>query len=108
MSHRVNFTLTDEEYTALTSESVQSGKPLDDLLHEVLLQHIRPSTLKRTYSLTRRDLQSYLYEEGVTEYVPTDEPDKQEDEAERQYLAHLFGQGKPVSDMAIEDRGPRE
>lgn len=106
MSYQVKFTLTDEEYTALTSESVQSGKPLEDLLHEVLSQHIRPSSTQ-PYSLTRRDIQSYLYEEGITEYIPTDEVDK-EDEAERQYLAHLFGQGKPVSDMAIEDRGPRE
>ena len=106
MSYQVKFSLTDEEYAALASESTQRGKPLEDLLHEVLSQHIRPSS-KQTYSLTRRDIQSYLYEEGVTEYIPTDEPDTPEDEVDRQYLAHLFGQGKPVSDMAIEDRGPR-
>ncbi len=107
MSQQVKFTLTDEEYTALVSESVQSGKSIEDLLHEVLSQHIRPSS-QQTYSLTRRDIQSYLYEEGVTEYIPTDEPDTSKDEAEREHLAHLFGQGKPVSEMAIEDRGPRE
>ena len=104
MAYQVKFTLTDEEYTTLTSESAQSGKPIEELLHEVLSQHIRPSS-QQTYSLTRRDIQSYLYEEGATEYIPTDEPDTQADETERQYLAHLFGQGRPVSDMAIEDRG---
>ena len=46
-----------------------------------------------------------MYEEGVTEYIPTDEPDTSNDEDERQQLAHLFGQGKSVSEMAIEDRG---
>jgi len=91
MAHQVKFTLTDEEYTALTSESAQMGKPLEDLLHEVLHQHIRPSASKQTYPLTRRDIQSYLYEEGITEYIPADEPDIQEDKAERQHLAHLFG-----------------
>lgn len=107
MSYQVKFTLTDEEYTALTSESAQSGKPLEDLLHEVLSQHIHPSS-NQTFPFSRRDIQSYLYEEGVTEYIPTNESDTSEDKAERQYLAQLFGQGKSVSDMAIEDRGPRE
>lgn len=107
MTYQMNFTLTDEEYTALTSESAQSGKPLEDLLHEVLHQHIRPSASKQTYSLTRQNIQSYLYEEGITEYLPTDEPTQQGDEEERQHLAQLFAQGKPVSEMVIEDRGPR-
>lgn len=107
MSQQVKFTLTDEEYTALVSESAQSGKSIEDLLHEVLSQHIWPSS-RQTHSLTRRDIQSYLYAEGVTEYIPNDEPNTQADEAERQHLARLFGQGRPVSDIAIEDRGPRE
>lgn len=106
MSHRMDFTLTDEEYNALSSESVKNGKPLEDLLHEVLSQHIRSTKPAPAYLPTRRDIQSYLYEEGVTEYIPTDELDTQEDVAERQHLAYLFGQGKPVSEMVIEDRGP--
>lgn len=107
MSYQVNVTLTDEEYTALSLESAQSGKRLEDVLHEVLHQHIRPSVSKQTHELTRRDIQSYLYEEGITAYLPTDEPSTTEDDAERRHLAHLFGQGKPVSEMVIEDRGPR-
>ena len=107
MSYQMTFTLTDEEYRALSSESRSSGKPLEVLLHEALRQHIRPSETIHTHSITRRDIQSYLYQEGITEYIPTDEPNTEEDDAERQYLAHLFGQGKPVSEIAIEDRGPR-
>lgn len=49
----------------------------------------------------------FLYREEVIENIPTDEPDTPEEEAERQRLARLFGQGKPASEMVIEDRGPR-
>ena len=57
--------------------------------------------------LALRDLiTGYLYREEVIENLPTDEPDTPEEEAERQRLARLFGQGKPASEMVIEDRGP--
>lgn len=49
----------------------------------------------------------YLFSEGVIEHIPTGEPITPEEEAERERLALLFGQGKPVSEMVIEDRGPR-
>jgi hypothetical protein len=35
------------------------------------------------------------------------EPIKPEEKKEREYLAHLFGQGQSASEMVIEDRGPR-
>ncbi len=58
--------------------------------------------------LALRDLiTEFLYREEVIENIPTDEPDTPEEEAERQRLARLFGQGKPASEMVIEDRGPR-
>jgi hypothetical protein len=61
-----------------------------------------------TTRLALRDLiTAYLYREQIIESTPTDEPDTQDEEAERQRLASLFGQGKPVSEIVIEDRGPR-
>ena len=106
MAYQMNVTLSDQEYTALKAEAARKGKPLDAFLHEVLAQHIQPSLEIKTHSLTRQEVQSYLYQQGVTEYIPTYEVDTQEEEAERKYLAQLFGQGKSVSEMVIEDRGP--
>ena len=55
-----------------------------------------------------RDLiTEFLYREAVIEDIPTDEPDTPEEEDERQRLARLFGQGKPASEMVVDDRGPR-
>lgn len=56
---------------------------------------------------TRREVQEYLYKEGVIEQIPTNGPETPDEEKERSRLAHLFGQGKPASEMVIEDRGPR-
>ena len=58
--------------------------------------------------LALRDLvDDFLYREGVIENLPTDESETAGEDAERQRLSHLFGRGKPVSEMVIEDRGPR-
>jgi hypothetical protein len=99
-------TLNDAEYAALSKEAAKRGKAIDYYLHEVLTQHIEPSD-SISHSLTSREIGEYLYREGITEHLPTDEPDTPEVEAEREYLAHLFAQGKPISEMVIEDRGPR-
>jgi hypothetical protein len=52
-------------------------------------------------------IQDFLYREQITENIPTDEPDTPEEAAERERLAQLFGQGKPASEIVIDDRGPR-
>lgn len=58
--------------------------------------------------LALRDIiQEFLHREGVTENLPTDEPDTPEEAAERERLARLFGRGMPVSEIVIDDRGPR-
>lgn len=58
--------------------------------------------------LALRDLvDDFLYREGVIEDLPTDESESAGEDGERQRLSRLFGQGKPVSEMVIEDRGPR-
>ncbi len=106
MAYQMTITLTDAEYRALSIEAAKNGKPLESLLHELLVQHIKPSVLSAR-SLTNRQIQEYLYREGVIEDIPTNESETIEEEAEREHLAHLFGQGKLASEMVIEDRGPR-
>lgn len=106
MAHRMDVILTDEEYTILSVEAAKRGQSLENFLHEVLAQHLQPSTPEKR-SFTRHDIQEYLYREGIIEHIPTDEPDVPEEETERKRLAHLFGQGELASDMVIEDRGPR-
>ena len=106
MAYQMSITLTDAEYKALSQEAAKRGKPIESLLHDVLAQHIKPSN-SIPPSLTNRSIQEYLYREGVIEHIPTNEPKIAEEETEREYLADLFGQGKPASEMVIEDRGPR-
>lgn len=58
--------------------------------------------------LALRDIvQDFLFREGVTENLPTNEPDTPEEMVERERLAQLFGQGKSASEIVIDDRGPR-
>ena len=104
MAHEMSIRLTDAEYNALLMEATQRGKPVESLLHEVLTQHIKPS---RKQKLSPREIEEYLFHEGIIERIAIEEPETPKEEAERAYLASLFGQGKPVSDMVIEDRGPR-
>lgn len=104
MSHEIKVTLTDDEYAALRLEAAKSGKATENLLHELLTQHIGPVS---RHSQTNRKIQEYLYQDGLTEHIPTGEFDDAEIEKERFRLAHLFSQGKSASEMVIEDRGPR-
>ncbi len=106
MAYQMTVTLSDSEYRALAAEAAKRGEPLESLLHEVLVQHIRPSSTAAS-PLSNREIYEYLFREGIIEQIPTNEPDTLVEEAERQRLAHLFGQGKSASDMVIEDRGPR-
>jgi len=106
MAHQMTVTLTDAEYAALSAEAAKSGKRLESLLHELLTQHIQPSALEMRH-LSSREIQEYLYREGIIEHIPTGQPDTTQEEAERKHLAQLFGQGKLASEMVIEDRGPR-
>lgn len=106
MAHQMTITLTDAEYAALAQEAKKSGKPVEYLLHELLTRHVKPS-LSLRHLPTSRKVQEYLYQEGVIEQMPTNEPETPDEEKERSRLAHLFGQGKSASEMVIEDRGPR-
>ncbi|HLH61573.1 MAG TPA: hypothetical protein VKV20_07815 [Ktedonobacteraceae bacterium] len=105
MAYQMTVTLTDSEYAALSKEAAKSGKPIETLLHDMLAEHIGSATSK--HSITRDEIQAFLYRQGLIEHLPLNEPDTPETEAERERLAHLFSQGKPASEMVIEDRGPR-
>jgi len=106
MAYQMTVTLTDVEYTTLSVEAAKRGEPLEVFLHEVLTQRIGAATPKADHH-SLQEIQEYLYREEIIENVPINEQDTQGDDTEREYLAHLFGQGKPVSEMVIEDRGLR-
>ena len=56
--------------------------------------------------LALRDvLLTFLHREGAIQNIPSGEPDTPDETAERERLAKLFGEGKPVSEIVIEDRG---
>jgi len=108
MIHQVNIALTDEEYKALLAEAGRGEEVLEKHIHKLLTRHLHPSLSVKDPLSTRDDVERHLYESGLIDHIPTHRPDTPEEEAELKRLADLFGQGKPVSEMVIEDRGPRE
>jgi hypothetical protein len=56
--------------------------------------------------MTMRELEEYLYRIGFTANLPTHEPPTPEEEAEEEEIAQLLSQGKSLTEMIIEDRGP--
>lgn len=88
MAHMI--ALSDEDYAALVSASEHKGKSIEQLLHAAITALSAPSQPSATY-----------------EY-PTGEPLTQEEREELEHLAQELGSEKPwLSDMIIEDRGPR-
>ncbi len=108
IAYQMNITLTDEEYKALTAEVGSDEELLKERLHELLAQHLRTLHSLKGSLDARDEMGQYLYEAGLIDHIPTHRPYTPEEEAERKRLADLFGQGKPVSEMVIEGRGPRE
>lgn len=91
MAHQI--TLTDDEYAALAAASTRIGASIEELVHQAIAARFpTPGPIKQ--------IGSYFY--------PTGEPDTAEDEAEEEELARILGPEEPwLSDMVIEDRGPR-
>lgn len=90
MAHQV--ALSEEDYAALTAAAEQTGEPIERLLHEAIA--------------ARYPQESPAEPMGKYRY-PTGELDSPEEEAEDEYLATSIGPGKPLSEIIIEDRGPR-
>jgi hypothetical protein len=81
--------LSDEEYAALAEIAKNQGKSLIVILHEAISQYTASGMGG-----------SYIY--------PTGEPTTPEEDAEEEAIAQHIGPQKPwLSEMVIEDRGPR-
>ncbi|HEY7022879.1 MAG TPA: hypothetical protein VH349_17300 [Ktedonobacterales bacterium] len=84
-------TLSDDDYAALQAASKRTGEPVEALLH---------AAIARALNTQQQTIGSYQY--------PTGEPDTLEEEAEDERLAQSITPGSPtLSEMVIEDRGPR-
>jgi len=64
------------------------------------------TSVEQSRPLTEREFMEQLYREGVILNIPTWEPLTEEEEAERARLGQVFAEGKPLSQIVIEDRGP--
>ena len=105
MAYRVTITLTDQEYALLTAEAAKKGTQPETLLHEIMLQRLRPP-LQATRPITEQEFEEKLYREGKILNIPTRRPLTPDEQAERERLAHVFAGGKLASEMVKEDRGP--
>jgi hypothetical protein len=87
-----HITLSEEDYAALVAASTQTGEPIEQLVHEAIAaRYESPSP--------SRQIGNYRY--------PTGEPITDEEEEEMERLAQEIGPGTPLSEIIIEDRGPR-
>lgn len=87
MAHQIS--LTDEEYETLANLAQGRGQPIDVLVHAAIKQYADSAT-------------------GSYEY-PAGEPDTPDNEAEDEAIAQRIGSHRPwLSEIVIEDRGPRE
>lgn len=86
MAHQIS--LTDDEYETLANLAQGRGQPVEVLVHDAI-QRYAAATM------------------GSYEY-PTGELDTPENEAEDEAIAQRIGSQQPwLSEMVIEDRGPR-
>lgn len=105
MTYQMTLTLTEQEYTALTTEAAKNGKQPEALLHDFMQQCLQPSSSAER-PLTGREFMEQLYREGELLNLPMPQPLTQEEQSERERLAKIFAGGKPLSEIVIEDRGP--
>jgi len=107
MGHKID--LTDEQYAILTAAAAKSGQEIKTVIDE-LLDELRARSIQLSYKpnhlLSKQEIQEYLYKKGTISSIPTGETRSAEEEARLEELGKLFGQGKPLSEMIMEDRGP--
>ena len=97
MAHQI--ILTDEDYAVLAAAAASTGTPIEELVHQAIVERFvapRPA----------QQVGSYQYPTGEPD-TPEEETEPEE-EREDEALAASIGPEKPwLSDMVIEDRGPR-
>jgi hypothetical protein len=106
VAYELSVTLTDEEYAELAAEAARSGKPVDELVHDILAQGVKNNP-PPSYPMTSRTFMEQQYLEGKVLALPTREPLTGPEAAERERRAQLLKGGTPAAEMVIEDRGPR-
>jgi hypothetical protein len=90
MAHHI--AITDQDYAALADVSARTGTPIEQLVHQAITQQLAPAPLAQSESLR----------------YPTGEPLTPEEREEMERIAQKIGSEKPwLSDMVLEDRGPR-
>jgi hypothetical protein len=104
IAHQMTVTLTDQEYQVLAAEAARRGEPPETLLRDLI--RLLPSPSSEQRPLTGRELAEKLYREGKLVSLATPRPLSQQEQQERERLAHLFASDKPASEMVMEDRGP--
>ena len=106
MTFQLTLTLSDEEYERLSQEAASRGTPIESLVHE-LLAKAHTSQAPGRSSLTSREFLEQQYREGKVANLPTGRRLSPEEQAERERLAAKLAGGTSLSEMVIEDRGPR-
>lgn len=105
MAHQI--TLTDDEYQRLSAAAAEQGKTIEELVRAALTAQLSPPPSANKPAMTEREFEEHLYRKGIIDHIPDHRPDTPEEEAERERLARSFGPGTPLSEIVIEDRGPR-
>jgi hypothetical protein len=103
MTYQITLNLSDEEYAAVSDASQASGRPMEELVREAVAQRFPAPLEPPKQPVSEREVEEYFYRIGFTSNLPTHELDTP---AEAERLAELFAQGKSLSEMIIEDRGP--
>jgi len=90
MTHQV--AITDEDYAALAEASTRLSVPIEQLVHQAISEQYADSTVESSDSIR----------------YPTGAPLTPEEREEMERIAEEMGSEKPwLSEMVIEDRGPR-
>jgi hypothetical protein len=100
--------LTEKQFTAFTILAQRTDRTVEDLVNEAIDAHIKRGHLsnKINHPRTDQEIAEQLFEEGFFESIPRRETLPKEEEEELEHLGTLFGQGKLLSEIIIEDQGP--
>lgn len=103
MAHQITITLDDDDFSAMKQTAVEYDISIEELVQrKIMLDRIR-ATRPRSID----PVLEAMFLAGEIETIPTGEPDSPEETAQREKLFKNSQPGKPLSEMVIEDRGPR-